>query len=53
MIKNNEFKNVLPKGCKFPGIDSIRDTLKVIDISSIRNMLKNCMVKTRKNKVRA
>ena len=53
MIKSNEFKNVIPKGCKLPGIDSIRDTLKVIDISSIRNMLKNCMVKTRKNKVRA
>jgi hypothetical protein len=51
MIKNNEFKNVLPKGCKLPGIDSIRDTLKVIDISGIRNMLKNCIVKTRENKV--
>lgn len=33
------------------GIDSICDTLKVIDISGIRNMLKNCIVKTRENKV--
>lgn len=28
MIKNKDFKNALPKGCKLPGTDSIRDTLK-------------------------
>jgi hypothetical protein len=39
MIKNNEFKSILPKGCKLPGIDSIRDILKVIDISGTRNIL--------------
>jgi transposase len=35
MIKSNEFKNVIPKGCKLPGIDSIRDTLKVIEINGL------------------
>ena len=51
MIKNTEFRNVLSKGSKLPGIDSIRNTLKVIDISCIRNMLENCIVKTRQNMV--
>ena len=51
MIKSNEFKNVIPKGCKLPGIDSIRDTLKVIEINGLREMLKCCIIKTRENKV--
>jgi len=32
MIKNIEFKRITAKGCKLPGIDAIRDTLKVIDV---------------------
>jgi len=50
-IRRVRSKNVLPKGCKLPGIDSIRDTLKVIDINGISNMLKDCIIKTRENKV--
>lgn len=50
MMKNKEFKQVLAKGCKLSGIDAIRDTLKVIDIDGLRNMLKSCIVKTRENK---
>jgi len=51
MIKNIESKRVLAKGCKLPGIDAIRDTLKVIEIEGLREMLKGCIIKTKENKV--
>jgi hypothetical protein len=51
MIKENEFKNILPKGIKLPQIDAIRDTLKVIDIKGLRGMLKYGISKARDNKV--
>ena len=42
---------MLPRGCKLPKIDAIRDTLKVIDVSKIRIILKNTVRKARENKV--
>jgi hypothetical protein len=41
----------LPRGCKLPKIDAIRDTLKVIDVSKIRAILKDTVRKARENKV--
>jgi hypothetical protein len=51
MIKENEFKNILPKGIKLPKIDAIRDALKVINLKSLRQMLKHIITKARDNKV--
>jgi hypothetical protein len=51
MIKDNEFKNILPKGIKLPKIDAIRDALKVINLKSLRQMLKHIITKARDNKV--
>ncbi len=51
MIKENEFKNILPKGEKLPLIDSIRDTLKVIEIIGLREMLTYGIRRARENKV--
>ncbi len=51
MIKDNEFRNVVPNGVKLPKIDSIRDTLKVIDIIGLREVIKFVIKKARKNKV--
>jgi hypothetical protein len=31
MIKNNEFRKLFPLGTKLPLIDTIEDTLKVLD----------------------
>jgi hypothetical protein len=51
MIVAEEFKNILPKGIKLPKIDAIRDTLKVVDISKLRDVLKYGINKARENKV--
>lgn len=51
MIKNTDFKKISVKTCKLPGIDTIRDTLKVIETDGLREMLKCCITKTRENKV--
>jgi nitrate reductase beta subunit len=51
MIKDNEFKNILPKGIKLPKIDAIRDALKVINLKSLRQMLKHIITKAGDNKV--
>lgn len=40
MIKNKDFKKITGKTCKLPGIDTIRDTLKVIEINGLREILK-------------
>ncbi len=47
----DEFKNILPRGMKLPKIDAIRDTLKVVDISKLRDILKYGVRKARENKV--
>jgi hypothetical protein len=51
MIKDDDFKNILPKGAKLPRIDAIRDTLKVIDTDGLREMLMCGIRKGRENKV--
>ena len=51
MIKNKDFKKVSGRKYKLPGIDTIRDTLKVIEIEGLREMLKCCITKTIENKV--
>ena len=35
MIKSNEFSKLFPRGIKLTQVDSIRDTLKVIDINGV------------------
>ncbi len=51
MIVANEFKNILPRGMSLPKIDAIRDTLKVVDISKLRDILRDGINKARENKV--
>ena len=51
MIKDDDFRNILPKGAKAPRIDAIRDTLKVIVPDGLRDILKHGVRKTRENKV--
>jgi hypothetical protein len=51
MIVSEEFKNILLKGMKLPKIDAIRDTLKVIDLSKLRDILYQGISKAREDKV--
>ena len=51
MIKAKEFDKLFPKGTKLPGIDAIRDTLKVIAISGLRQMNYHLIKKSIANKV--
>ncbi len=51
MIAAEEFKNILKRGMKSPKIDAIRDALKVVDISILRDILKHGINKARDNKV--
>lgn len=51
MIKCDEFRNTLQRGMKLPKIDAIRDTLKVININGLRQMLAYGIHKTKQNKV--
>ena len=51
MLKENEFRNILPKGIKLPKIDAIIDTLKVIEIAGLRGMLKYQIKKACETKV--
>jgi len=38
MIKNNEFNKIFPTGVKLPQIDTIRGTLKVINMNGLIQM---------------
>jgi predicted transposase YbfD/YdcC len=51
MIKAKEFDNLFPKGTKLPGIDVIRDTLKVIVMNGLRRMNYHLIKKSIINKV--
>jgi predicted transposase YbfD/YdcC len=51
LLKENEFECLFPKGEKLSSIDTIRDTLKVIDLEGLRSINKNIMKKAIKNKV--
>jgi len=35
MLKENEFRNLFPRGSKLPQIDTIRDTLKATEINGL------------------
>ncbi len=51
MLAENEFRNVSRRGSRLPQIDTIRDTLKVIDLDGLEVILENTVKKAIKNKV--
>ena len=51
LIKGNEFQKLYPRGTQLPKIDTIRDTLKVIDLSNLRKLNKSIVDKAFRNKV--
>jgi hypothetical protein len=51
MIKNNEFIKLFPRGKRLPMIDTIRDTLKVIDIKGLKEINEYIIKKAIENKV--
>ena len=50
-IRSNDFKNIISKKMKLPQIDTIRDTLKVVDNQKLYKMLKRIIRKVKRNKV--
>ena len=51
MIKNNEFSKLFPRGTRLPMVDTIRDTLKVIDIKGLKEINQYIIKKAVENKV--
>ena len=51
MLKEKEFKNVFPRRMILPLVDTIRDTLKLIDLDGLANINKGIIKKAVKNKV--
>ena len=51
MLKENEFKKLFTKGTQLPLVDTIRDTLKVIDLKGVSNTNKSIIRKAVNNKV--
>ena len=51
MIKNNEFIKLFPRGKRLPMIDTIRDTLKIIDIKGLKQINEYIIKKAIENKV--
>jgi hypothetical protein len=51
MIKNNEFSKLFSRGTKLPQVDTIRDTLKVIDINGLKQINQHIVKKSVENKV--
>jgi len=51
LIKNNEFKALFRRGTQFPMVDTIRDTLKVIDIKGLKQINECIIKKAIENKV--
>jgi hypothetical protein len=51
MLKEKEFKNVFSRDFKLPLIDTIRDTLKSIDLKGLANMNKGIIKNVIENKV--
>ncbi|MHB8076675.1 hypothetical protein [Desulfosporosinus fructosivorans] len=50
MIKNNEFSKLFPRGTKLPQVDTIRDTLKVMDINGLKQNNQHIVKKAVENK---
>ena len=51
MIKNNEFRELFRRGTQLPLVDTIRDTLKVIDIQGLKQINEYIIKKAIENKV--
>ncbi len=51
LLKENELRNIFPKNTTQPGIDTIRDTLKVIELDGLKFILQNTIKKAIENKV--
>ena len=51
MLYENEFRNVFPRRTELPQIDTIRDTLKVIELDGLKYMLVHTVKKAIENKV--
>lgn len=51
MLYENEFRNIFPRNIAFPQIDTIRDTLKVIEVNRINYILVHIVKKAIENKV--
>jgi len=41
LIKGNEFQKLYTRGTQLPKVDTIRDTLKVMDLSNLRKLNKS------------
>ena len=50
MLKENEFKNLISKGECLPQIDTIRDTLKSIDLKGLEKINISIIKKVIENK---
>ena len=51
MLKENEFKNLFPRGTVLSSIDTIRDTLKSIELDGLASINKGVIKKSVENKV--
>ena len=51
MLQENEFINIFPRGTKLPQIDTIRDTLKVLEINGLKVILHHTVKRAIANKV--
>jgi transposase len=49
MIKKNEFCKLFPRGTQLPQIDTIRDTLKVIGIDELKQIIQHIIKKAAQN----
>ena len=50
-VKSNDFINIISRKMKLPQIDTIRDTLKVIDNQGIYKMHRKIIQRAKRNKV--
>jgi hypothetical protein len=50
MLKENELRKLFTKGTKLPLVDTIRDTLKVIELKGVSNINKSIIRKAINNK---
>ena len=51
LIKDKEFEKLYLRRCKMPKIDTIRDTLKVIDLQKLRRVNESILKKAFRNKI--
>lgn len=51
LIKNGEFNVLYPKNTVFPGVDTVRSTLKGLSLSRLRAVNNSLVLKTFRNKV--